>query len=118
MTMNLSTYEAHPGDTITVSACLPLKAMVQDNPFDLYLLVRAPGGTIYSVLYGNIILKGFVPYYSGIFIQDYWCGVLFTHTACTAFGNYAVALRIMPAGVPPDEKDVLGFDITTVRLVP
>ena len=63
-------------------------------------------------------MKGLIPYYSGKYEQDIWCGTLLTHTACNHFGEYAVALGMMPAGVPPSWRDVIGYDPGTVRLVP
>ena len=116
--MGLSPDVARPGDKIVVSSCLPLVGGMPGNPIDLYLLFRAPDGNIYSILPVNVILKGLIPYYSGKYEQDIWCGTLLTHTACNHFGEYAVALGMMPAGVPPSTRDAISYDLGTVRLVP
>jgi hypothetical protein len=116
--LGLSPDVVRPGDKIVVSACLPLVGGVPGNPIDVYLLFRTPGGTIYSILPDNVIVKGLIPYYSGEYKQDIWCGTLYTHTACRSFGKYAVVLGMMPAGVPPSRRDVIDYDLGTVRVVP
>jgi hypothetical protein len=95
---------------------LPLVGGIPGDEVDLYLLVFAPWGKIYSILPGGVIRLGLVPYYSGPYDEAFWCGVLYSQPACDSEGSYKVALGLVPAGMPPTARDAIDYDLDTVTI--
>jgi hypothetical protein len=115
--LELNVRSASPGENITATACLPLVGGIPGDEVDLYLLVFAPRGKVYSILPGGVIRLGLVPYYTGPYDEAFWCGVLYSKPACDSGGSYKVALGLVPAGMPPTARDAIDYDLDAVTIV-
>ena len=106
---------AAPGDTFHMYACVP----PQGEPCDVYLLGRAPDGSIWSILFNGKYQKGIVPYATGYVNSNYWCGLVHTHTVCTTAvrGEYTIGLVLMPAGEKFTLRNAIDFDMSTISMV-
>ena len=98
-----------------MSACVP----PQGEPCDVYLLGRAPDGSIWSILFNGKYKKGIVPYATGYTSPSPWCGVVHTHTVCNTAvpGEYTIGLILMPSGVKFNLRNAIDFDLGTITMV-
>jgi hypothetical protein len=110
-------HEVVSADTdVAISACIP---PVTGKPADVYLLVRVPGGAIYSVMPNGAVLRRITPYYRKYYNPEHWCGDLLIHRICQkpVKGSYTVALILMPSGVPISLRNALDFDWKVIDIV-
>lgn len=109
------------GTTFTVSVCIPVitatgaatghRRPVQ-SPVDIYCVIIAPDGRIWSILAGKPLTPGLFPAARGYTNPDCYCGEVLRHAVCGGIppGEYTVCLGLMPAGMPPDARKALDMD--------
>jgi hypothetical protein len=116
-TVAVSRETATPGTALVVSVCLPI---LTADPVDVYCVIIAPDGDIWSILDGGVVGRGIFPIAEEYTNPNCYCGPVLTHTVCRGAppGEYRVCLALMPAGMRPEIRRATHVDWEYVRVYP